>query len=70
MFEYHKYDNCYYVHSITEDWSEASDTFDSLDKAVEFAKDWALQGAGNYEITHVLIRPVKRINVTIEVEDL
>lgn len=69
MIDTFKYEEKYYSHFADDDY-ESGDEYDTLEDALESAKNDALTNGSNTEITHVLIRTVKRIRVELDIEDL
>lgn len=65
----HKYEEGWWVHDTAQDYS-SGELCMSEEDALETARDYALQEAADYEITHVLTRTVKRVRVVVEVDDL
>ena len=69
MSDMYKYEEYWSVHSTTQDF-ESGERCDSLEAAIEVARDDALQEAHDMEITHVYARLVNRVKVHVEVEDV
>lgn len=69
MIDTFKYDENFYVHDVDSDF-ESGETYSDLDDAIEAAKNDALMGSSNMEITHVLVRLLKRVIVETRIEDV
>lgn len=63
------YEEKFYSHAADEHYSDG-DEYDTLDGAIDAARDTALETATNSEVTHVLVRTLKRVVVDVSIEDV
>lgn len=69
MIDTFKYEEKYYAHFADDDYM-SGDEYDTLEDALESAKNDALTNGSNTEVTHVFVRTIKRVVVETHIEDL